>query len=125
MTKGIQLDFVSSKILSEKTTMEKIEYIMNRVKNGTIVVLEEGLHPIEEAELIETTMREIDMDKFHGIEVYRVQGDAKKKGIKKLFGPLIADSKSKGITIIGPTNYVETIKKEPDFLSMLARPGDL
>ncbi|MFQ6051023.1 MAG: DUF2073 domain-containing protein [Candidatus Hydrothermarchaeota archaeon] len=124
MTKGIQLDFVSSKVLSEKTTMEKIEYIMDRVKVGTIVVLEEGLNPVEEAELIETTMREIDMDKFHGIEVYRIQGHEKTKGIKSIFGSVIG-KKSKGLTIIGPTNYVEAIKKEPDFLSMLAKPGDL
>ncbi len=68
----IQLDFISSDKLSQMRAMEKIEFILSRIKDNIIVVLEEGLTPQEEKELIEATMREIDLENFHGIEFYRI-----------------------------------------------------
>ena len=49
--------------------------IVERVKNGDLVVIEGGLTPEEEAELIETTMREIDVDNFMGIDIYTLEKD--------------------------------------------------
>jgi hypothetical protein len=53
--------------------MEKISMIVDRVKNGDLVVIEGGLTPEEEAELIETTMREIDVENFMGIDIYTLE----------------------------------------------------
>jgi len=114
----IRLDFVSSATLSGKGTMEKISFILDRIKQNVIVVLEEGLAPEEETELIEATMREIDTKDFHGIEFYRM--DHKGGKLRDKIADYIAGRKS-GITIVGPTRMVEAIKKEEDYISMFAK----
>jgi hypothetical protein len=114
----IQLDFIPSDSLTSKGSMEKIDLILQRIKNNVIVVLEEGLSPMEETELIEATMREIDMKDFHGIEFYRM--DHKAVRIRDKIADYIAGRRS-GFTIVGPTRMVEAIKKEPDYISMFAK----
>ncbi len=114
----IRLDFVSSDTLAEKGTMEKISFILDKIKQNVIVVLEEGLAPEEETELIEATMREIDTKDFHGIEFYRM--DHKAGRLREKIADYISGRKS-GITIVGPTRMVEAIKKEEDYISMFAK----
>lgn len=114
----IQLDFVSSNILSEKDTLEKISFILDRIKRNIIVVLEEGLAPEEETELIEATMREIDTKDFHGIEFYRL--DHKSGRLRDKIADYIAGKKT-GMTIVGPTRMVEAFKKEENYISVLAK----
>ncbi len=115
---GIQLDFVSSDVISSKSSLEKIDFIIEKIKNNVIVILEEGLSPKEEAELIETTMREIDVKDFHGIEFYRI--DHKEMRLRDRLANYISGRKT-GMTIVGPTRMVEAIKKESDGISVLAK----
>ncbi len=114
---GLKMDFLSSDALSTHTSMEKISMIVERVKGGNLVVIEGGLSPEEEAELIETTMREIDIENFMGIDIYTLEKDK-----KALFG--ISKKKTIGLTIIGPANIMKTVKKKSNFLSMIANLGD-
>jgi len=114
----LKMDFLSSSMLNSSTSMEKISMIVNRVKNGDLVVIEGGLTPEEEAELIEATMREIDVDNFMGIDIYTLEKDK-----KSFFG--LSKSKIVGITIIGPANVMKAVKKKSNFLSMIANLGDL
>jgi len=114
---GLKMDFLSSSMLNSRTSMEKISMIVDRVKNGDLVVIEGGLTPEEEAELIETTMREIDVDNFMGIDIYTLEKDK-----KSFFG--LSKSKIVGITIIGPANVMKAVKKKSNFLSMIANIGD-
>lgn len=116
----IQLDFLSSEFLSSKASIEKINLILDRMKRNVIVVLEEGLSPAEEAELIETTMREIDAKDFHGIEFYRIDHGSLR--LREKIANFIAGKKA-GLTIVGPTRMVEAIKREPDYISMFAKGG--
>ena len=115
---GLKMDFLSSTMLNSRTSMEKISMIVDRVKNGDLVVIEGGLTPEEEAELIETTMREIDVENFMGIDIYTLEKDK-----KSFFG--LSKSKIVGITIIGPANVMKAVKKKSNFLSMIANLGDL
>ena len=117
-TNGLKMDFLSSSMLNSSTSMEKISMIVNRVKNGDLVVIEGGLTPEEEAELIEATMREIDVDNFMGIDIYTLEKDK-----KSFFG--LSKCKIVGITIIGPANVMKAVKKKSNFLSMIANLGDL
>lgn len=121
MGQEIQLDFISSDSLSTKSSLEKIDLILNRIKKKVIVVLEEGLTPVEETGLIEATMREINAEDFHGIEFYRI--DHKATRLRDKIAGYIA-GKRMGMTIVGPTRMVEAIKREPDYISMLARGGE-
>ena len=115
---GLKMDFLSSTMLNSRTSMEKISMIVDRVKNGDLVVIEGGLTPEEEAELIETTMREIDVENFMGIDIYTLEKDK-----KSFFG--LSKSKIVGLTIIGPANVMKAVKKKSNFLSMIANLGDL
>lgn len=114
---GLKMDFLSSDALLAHTSMEKISMIVERVKDGNLVIIEGGLSPEEEAELIETTMREIDIENFVGIDIYTLEKDR-----KSLFG--ISKKKTVGLTIIGPANIMKTVKKKSNFLSMIANLGD-
>lgn len=114
---GLELDFLSSTALENVSSMEKIYMIIDRVKKGKLVVIEGGLTPGEEAELIETTMREIDIEDFVGIDVHTLD-----KEKSTLFG--LSKKKVVGITIIGPANLMKTVKKQSNFLSMIANVGE-
>jgi uncharacterized protein len=116
-TNALKMDFVSSQALKESSSMEKISMIVDKVKEGDLLVIEGGLTPTEEAELIETTMREIDIENFVGIDIYTLEKDK-----SSFFG--LSKKKAIGITIIGPANVMKTVKKRENFLSMIANLGD-
>lgn len=111
------MDFLSSDAIESHSSMEKISMIIERVKEGDILVIEGGLSPSEEAELIETTMREIDVENFVGIDVYTLEKDE-----SSFFG--LSKKKTVGLTIIGPANVMRSVKKQSNFLSMIAKFGD-
>jgi hypothetical protein len=110
------MDFLSSDALKNRSSMEKIAMIVDKVKNGDLLVMEGGLTPSEEAELIETTMREIDVENFLGIDIYTLEKDQ-----STFFG--LSKRKTVGITIIGPANVMKTVKRKSNFLSMIAQLG--
>ncbi len=114
---GLKLDFLSSTALESLTSMEKISMIVDRVKNGELMVIEGGLSPEEEAELIETTMREIDVEEFVGIDIFTLEKDQ-----RSFFG--LSKKKTVGLTVIGPANIMRAVKKKSNFLSMIAEFGD-
>ena len=114
---SIKMDFLSSDALKNRSSMEKIAMIVDKVKNGDLLVMEGGLTPAEEAELIETTMREIDVENFLGIDIYTLEKDQ-----STFFG--LSKRKTVGITIIGPANVMKTVKRKSNFLSMIAQLGD-
>ncbi|MDR2623699.1 MAG: DUF2073 domain-containing protein [Methanobrevibacter sp.] len=109
----LKMDFISSNALKSATSMEKIYMIIERVKKGNVVVMDGGLTPAERAELIETTMREIDVDNFVGVDVHTLEKDS-----TSFFG--LSKKKTVVITIVGPANLMKTIKKQANFLSMVA-----
>jgi len=133
-------------MLRTKNSEERLKFIMKKVKKNVILVLEEGLDPMEEAKLIESTMGEIDSKDFFGIEFYRMDHSEKgvldwlakyvpqgqKKKIRKYvsgkrtgaLGKYLNRRKS-GLTIVGPTRMVEKIKKQKSgYVSMLAKVGE-
>ena len=113
---GVQLNLISKEKLEKMSSMEKLRMILDEVKSGTIVVLESGLTPEEEAKLIELTMLEIDHENFVGIEV---ETYPQKPGgfLSKLFG------KREGrLTVIGPANKLKTLVKRDDLIKALVKP---
>jgi hypothetical protein len=134
--KRIKIDFVSSVVLDKKTGKKKINFILSKVKDGSILVLDGVLRPEEEMELIKETMRRVD-DGFPGIEVCSLKKQV--KGWRQFFEKL-AESKEKfssfilsgltgkpvktslktGLTLIGPAKIIKNIKKNPESFSVLA-----
>lgn len=120
MIRMIRLDFISKDRMEGKTVMEKVRTILGMVKEGSLVVVEGGLSPEEEKTLIETTMLEINTtDDFFGIELYSLGDERSVSRIKKILG-INGERKSK-LTVIGPSNVLEQIRKEPGMISLLAK----
>lgn len=106
---ALEIEFLSSSVLKEKVGREKISFILHKIKEGKILILEEPLTVIEQSKLIEGTMSEVD-DKFKGIEVATL-GEENKSIASKIAALL---GIKKGITIIGPATIIKKMKKEKE-----------
>jgi hypothetical protein len=130
----LKFDFVSSAVLEGKSREKRINFILNKVKDGTILVTDGVMSPEEEMELIKETMRRVD-DGFPGIEVaslkkptsgiaklmekFSEQKDKIKIFFASLRGEKISTSLKTGLTLIGPAKYIRQVKKNPNSFSIL------
>jgi hypothetical protein len=114
---GVQIDLISGQRMADQTSMEKIRMILDGVREGNIVILEEGLSPDEESKLIEVTMTEISPDEFDGIEIetYPRSETADASFLDRLMG---RESTNK-LTVIGPANQIETLHKDETLIQTL------
>ena len=110
---GVQLDMISAGRMDEMTSMEKIHFILDGVREGKVVILESGLSPDEESKLIEVTMSEISPDGFSGIEI---ESYPKEKPATGILDRLLGADESK-MTVIGPANQIETLHKDSELIS--------
>jgi len=110
---GVQLDMISAGRMDEMTSMEKIHFILDGVRDGKVVILESGLSPDEESKLIEVTMSEISPDGFSGIEI---ESYPKEKPATGILDRLLGADQSK-MTVIGPANQIETLHKDSELIS--------
>ncbi len=114
---GVRIDMISGARLEGLTGMEKIRLILDGVRDGNIVILEEGLSPDEESRLIEVTMTEISPDDFTGIEIETYpNAEASSRGF---FGKLMGRESTQELTVIGPANRIETLHKDENLISTL------
>jgi len=114
---GVQIDLISGARMEDLTGMEKIRLILDGVREGNIVILEEGLSPDEESKLIEVTMTEISPDEFNGIEIetYPRSETADRSFLDRLMGR----ESTKKLTVIGPANRIQTLHKDENLISAL------
>ena len=56
---GVKINLISSRKLDSMNSQEKLRFILDEIKRGTVLVLERGLTAEEEINLIKTTMSEI------------------------------------------------------------------
>jgi len=121
--KEIKMDFISMKSLTGKTTDEKIEQILDTVKNGHLVVLNEALDADEEAKLVTATMEDI-TGEFTGIEFCTMPTGS------SVFQTILFDFLEKvlrrdivrpGLTLVGPSKIISEIKRDPDAFYVSAK----
>jgi len=114
---GVRIDMMSGERMEGLTSMEKIRMILDGVREGNIVILEQGLSPDEESKLIEVTMTEISPDEFNGIEIetYPRSQAEDSSFLDRLMG---RESTAK-LTVIGPANQIETLHKDETLISAL------
>ena len=114
---GVQIDLISGERMDGLASMEKIRTILDGVRDGNIVILEEGLSPDEESRLIEVTMTEISPDEFNGIEIetYPKSETADASILDRIMGR----ESAKKLTVIGPANQIETLHKDETLISAL------
>jgi len=128
----LKMNFVSSATLDKKSKKQRINFILRRVKDGSILVIDGVMRPEEELDLIRETMRRVD-DGFPGIEVCSLKkptsglqslieklSEQRLKIIKALTGKIPERTSLKtGITLVGPAKYIKKIKKNPNSFSVL------
>lgn len=121
---ALTLQFIPYSEIEDLSSLGRIKKLLKVAKENKIVLLEGRLKKEEEAELIKTTMEEIDSE-FKGIELGVIYpgkgaGDFLKKMKANLANMLLGDRI--GITIIGPATIVKEIKKDPDKIQLFMKP---
>ncbi len=119
-----QICMVSEDRLDSMTSMEKVRMILDQVKGGDILVLEQGLSPQEYNTLMEMTMTEIRSTNFPGIEIGSYPYKAQAGFLQKL---LRLPAKNGGrLTLIGRSDRLRTLQRDKDYIAMglVAPPGD-
>ena len=109
----VQINMISADRLKTLTSREKIAMILEDVRRGQVVILENGLDPFEEARLIESTMAQIG-EVFYGIEIQSYPHETRKSWLDRL-----VKKDSKRMTVIGPADRMKTIRREKDVISAL------
>ncbi|MDI6888148.1 MAG: DUF2073 domain-containing protein [Methanocellales archaeon] len=113
---GIRIDIISKDRISTMAPMEKIRLILDMVRDGSIVILERGLTPEEEAKLIEMTMTEITPNDFSGIEIESYPCKQRTTFLGKLLGKTMFETR---LTVVGAADQLKTLKRDHDFISAL------
>jgi len=120
---GLTLQFVPYSEIESLSSLGKIKRLLQLAKENKIVLLEGRLKKEEEAELIKTTMEEID-SKFKGIELGIIYPDTRSKDpLKKLkagIATMLLGNRM-GFTVIGPATVVKEIKKDPDKIQLFTK----
>ncbi|MFB6153126.1 MAG: DUF2073 domain-containing protein [Halodesulfurarchaeum sp.] len=114
---GIEIDLISGERMRDKTSMEKIRMILDDVREGNIVILEEGLTPDEESKLIEVTMTEINPEDFTGIEIESFPRSAAKN--TGLLSRIVGNTNTSKLTVIGPANQIHSLHKDETLIRAL------
>ncbi len=111
-----QICLVSEDRLQSMTSMEKVRMILDQVKGGDILVLEQGLSPQEYSTLMELTMTEIRASTFPGIEIgsYPYKNRA---GFLQKFLRLPAKGEGR-LTLIGRSDRLRTLQRDKDYIAM-------
>ena len=119
-SEGISIDLISTEKLDELGG-DKIRFILDAVKLGKVLVLEKGLSPREELELIQTTMSEIDHESFIGVETPGFTGNVTRRTFfQRVFGRAPAPR----MMVVGPAALLKTIKKDGRTIQAIILTGD-
>ncbi|NHJ86718.1 MAG: DUF2073 domain-containing protein [Asgard group archaeon] len=109
------VDFITKAATDKLTPFEKVKMIIRLVRQNRVLILENGLTPDEQAELIKQTMMVIDFDDFIGVEFFNWNRNPndQKRFFKK--PPLGKDS---NYTVVAPSAAVQIIENSEDLLSI-------
>ncbi len=118
---GVRINLISSRKLDSMSSQEKLRFILDQVKRGTVLVLERGLTAVEEIDLIKATMSEIDHQTFIGIEMQSYSSDDVVAG--SWFSKLLGRTKVPRMSVIGPANLLKTIQKDGNMIQAMILTG--
>ena len=110
---NVNIDLISREMLGSMGGYEKVRFVLDKVKNGKILVLETGLNSFEETQLIETTMSEIDHDRFIGIEMQSYENKN-----ENIFVRLLRKNRTR-MEVIGPADLLKTVYKDGDIIQTI------
>lgn len=122
LNKMLTLQIVPYSEIDGLSSLGRIRKLLNMAKDNKVVLLHGRLKKEEEAELIKTTMEEINKE-FKGIElaVMNPSENGALTGFEKVkstvINALLGDRQ--GLTLVGPANIVKKVKKDPKKLQFM------
>jgi len=105
----VKVNFISQEKLNGLSEQEKLEFILEEVRKGQILVLEKGLTAEEQAKLIEMTMEKVN-EKFSGIEMESYMSE------RQNFWEKLLGKKRARMTIVGPADKIKTVYRDKDVI---------
>jgi hypothetical protein len=118
---GVKINLISSRKLDSMSSQEKLRFILDQVKSGTVLVLERGLTAVEEIDLIKSTMSEIDHETFIGIEMQSYS--AEDLTGQNWFSKILGRTRVPKMSVIGPANLLKTIQKNGNIIQAMILTG--
>ena len=104
------------KNLSGLSVEKRINAILDKVKEGHIVVIDQALNADEEAKLVTATMHGI-KEEFTGIEFCTLEKSNTmwyNMVLRVMSSVLRMDISRPGLTFVGPSYLIKKIKRDPD-----------
>ncbi len=120
-SEGVKINLISSRKLDDMSSDEKLTFILDEVRRGTVLVLERGLTAIEEINLIKATMSAIDQDTFIGIEMQSYSSEDIRRG--SWLDKLLRRVRLPRMTVIGPADLLKTIHKDGTMVQAMILTG--
>lgn len=119
---GVTIEFLSREKLVDNEFDDKLELVLEKVKDNAVLVLEEAWTPEEKRELIESAVEEVD-DDFPGVEFMGFDAGVSRfdKAKSFLYNKFLNEQYRRGLTIVGNSRVMEKIKEERDSVSFLAK----
>ena len=119
---GVTIEFLSKEKLNSVKFEDKLDLVLDKVKDNAVLVLEESWPPREKRELIKTSMEEVD-DDFPGVEFMGLNSESSRieKARNFVYDKFLNEDHRRGITIVGNSRVMEKIKEEKDTVSFLAK----
>ena len=112
---GIPINLISKESLEALPSTERVDFVLREVKEGKVLILEMGLSALEEAVLIEKTMKEIDHKTFIGIEFQSYS----KRDTGTWLDRLLKRKSAPRMAVIGPASLLKTIYKDGNVIQTM------
>ena len=116
----VTIQFIPYGEIESLTSIGRIRKILNLAKDNKIVLLQGRLKKEEEIELIKATLEEVDHKDFKGIELAVIEPTSEEAKIRGFLTNFLLGDRN-GMTIVGPSNVVKSIKKNPNKIELLTK----
>jgi Uncharacterized protein conserved in archaea len=119
---GVTVEFFSRAKLEDRSFEEKMQEIMDKVRESAVLVLEEGWNAEQKRKFIQKTMEEAD-EEFPGVEFMGLDpSDSRLERAKSfVFDTVLGQDYRSGLTIVGNSRVMEKMKEEKHSISFLAK----
>jgi hypothetical protein len=121
-THGVKINLISSRKLDTMTSEEKLRFILDEVKRGSVLVLERGLTAEEEIDLIKATMSEINHNTFIGIEMQSYSSNDLETS--SWLSRILGRTRVPKMSVIGPASLLKTIHKDGSMIQTMVLTGE-
>lgn len=119
---GVKINLISSRKLDTMTSQEKLRFILDEVKKGSVLVLERGLTAEEEIDLIKATMSEINHNTFIGIEMQSYS--SRDLETSSWLSRILGRTRVPKMSVIGPASLLKTIHKDGSMIQTMVLTGE-